>query len=162
MIGVKKKKRLNLRFWFQVWKYLNQPNYHGDFRSSNRNRVIIQIWLILETGSGNVCTEKLYFSGAARGSSVYISFISAVMDAATKETDLNKIPFSHLPCLLCKLRCHAGTAAIRQRMAMVVFLTAYCTRLLLQPRVSRSLVGKRRHGGKGEREISSPPLVICG
>lgn len=78
------------------------------------------------------------------------------------EIVLNKISFSPFPCLLCKLRCHAGTAAIRQRMAMVVFLTAYCTHLLLQPRFSHSLVGKRRRGGKGGREISSPPLFICG
>lgn len=50
-------------------------------------------------------------------------------DAVTQETD-----FSNLLSLLCKLRRHADTAAIRQRMTTVVFLTAYCTRLLLQPK----------------------------
>lgn len=63
---------------------------------------------------------------------------------------------------ICKLHCHVGTAAIRQRMPMVVFLTAYCTHLLLQPHISHSLMGRRRHGGEGKRKISSPPLVIHG
>lgn len=102
----------------------------------------------------------------SREYSVYIAFISPVIDAATEETNWNKISFSHLPSLLCKVCRQACTAAIRQR--MVVFLTAYCTCLLLQPRIScisrspRSLVGKKQRREWEDREISPPPLFICG
>lgn len=96
-----------------------------------------------------------------RKSRVYMYLISPASDAATKETDLNKISFSHLPSLLCKLRRHAGTAAIKQRMTMVMFLMACCTRLLLQPDISHSLVGQRRHGGKERKgNLLSSPLYL--
>ena len=94
--------------------------------------------------------------------SVHISFITLLIDAATEETNWNKISFSHLLSFLCKVCHQAGTAAIRQWMATVVFLTAYCTCLLLQPCISCSLVDKKRQREWEDREISPPPLFICG
>lgn len=66
------------------------------------------------------CTQnggQMYFCGAA----IVCSF-STMMGSTTKQTDLNKISFRDLPCLLCRLRRHASTAAIRRWMTIIVFL----------------------------------------
>lgn len=98
----------------------------------------------------------MYFCGAA----IVCSF-STMMGSTTKQTDLNKISFRDLPCLLCKLRRHASTAAIRRRMTIAVFLTAYCKRLLLQTCFSHSLVVERQHGEERREQNLFSSLFIC-
>lgn len=61
------------------------------------------------------------------------------------------------PCLLCKLRRHAGTAAISRRMTTVVSSSGLLQRLVLSD--SAHPTGGRVRG-RGERVSSSPPPFL--